>query len=283
MLRPFKAASGMGMLSMLLLLASCGPPETHPDALRRGDGSPLYRDGTYSASYSHTGPEGWLPWVQLRVRAGVIDQACFGAVSTSQKVLLDDERYLEQYRLDTGVDLVSLQGSLTGQLLATQRALPTIGVGSVPWATAFEMLTRTALRSAGRGITADAAGVERVSAVGPYAAADAPDALGWRAELVLVYDRDSVVAGAYREYRIGSDGRERQKRDDVVLQQRYESAMGVTTDQVAETLVSQLIGAESSRIDGVSGATLSTNRFVALASRIDAQRRAAALPRRLCR
>ncbi len=271
------------MLSILLLLASCGPPETHPEARRREDGSPLYRDGTYSASYSHTGPEGWRPYLQLRVRAGMIDQACFGAVSSSHARLLDDERYIEQYRLDTGVDLASLHGSVTAQLLATQRPLPAIGAGTVPWATAFEMLTRAALRSAGRGITVDAAGVEQVSSVGPYVAADAPDALGWRAELVLAYDRDSVVAGAYREYRIDSDGSERQKRDDVGLQERFESAMGLTSDHVGAALIDQLIAAGSPRIDGVSGATLSTNRFIALASRIESQRRAAELPRRLCR
>ncbi len=283
MRRPSRAFSGLGVLSMLVVLASCGPPETHPDALRRDDGAPVYRDGTYAVSYSHIGPEGWRPYLQIRVRGGLIDQACFGAVNRSEARLLDDERYLEQYRLDTGVDVVSLHRGLTDQLLARQLPAPTIGYGTVPWATAFEVLTRAALRSAGRGITTDSAGVELVSSVGPHVAADAPDALGWRAELVVAYDRDRVVAGSYREYRIEWDGSVREKRDDVGLQQRYEAASGLTTGDVAATLIAELVATGSARVDGVSGATLSTNRFAALAARIESERRAAALPRRLCR
>ncbi len=265
------------------LLLGCGPPETDPDALRRADGAPLYRDGVYAASFSHTGADGWRAFLQVRVRAGLIAEVCFDAVNAERVRLTNHEAYTEQYRLDTGVDLVAYLDDLAGQLLATQSSGPRISPRSVGWAARFETLSRMTLASARRGVTVDAAGMEYAATAGPYLASDEPDALGWRAELVLVYDAGGVVAGAFREVRRELDGTIRLKRDDRAYQQRFEAASGVTTDAVTATLMEQLLASQSHGIDGVAGATRTSRRFVELAARIDSRRQAAPLPGNLCR
>jgi len=265
------------------LLAACGPPETDPNALLAPDGSPLYRDGTYAASYSHTGPDGRQPFLQIRVRAGLIDQVCLDAVDAAGNRLSDDARFDELTRLETGVSPVALARRLENALLDSQHLPLPADPRAVGWSSAFELLARTVTAAARVGLTVDAAGIEQLATPGPYFATDAPDELGWRAELVLVFDSDGVTAAAYREVRTELDGSTRLKRDDETYQQLYESASGVTSGGVASTLVAQLLESGRPGIDGVSGATLTTSRFVTLATRIFGERRSTPLPNRLCR
>ena len=270
------------LVAAVALLAACAPPETDPNALRADDGTPLYRDGIYAASYSHAGPEGWRPFLRIRVRAGLIDEICFDAVNSAGRRLTDAERFLEEYRLASGVVLTATIDDLRRQILETQLPPPRTGPRPVEWAAAFDVLLRTAIGAARVGITVNAAGIEQVPTAGPYVATDAPDELGWRAELVLVYDGDGVAAGSYREVRTERDGTTRVKRDDSRYQEQFRAMFGVTSDLVASTLVDQLLEAGSARIDGVAGATLSTRRFVELATSIASIRRPVPLPSQLC-
>lgn len=271
------------VLAVSAVLAACGPPETDPDAPRAADGSPLYRDGTYAAAYSHTGPDGWRPFVYLRVRAGLVDTVCFDAVAASGTRLSESEGFVEQYRLDTGTDLLPLFDRLASRLLENQTPRLPAPTNAVPWSVTFDVLAARALEAAKVGLTIDAAGIEVVPSPGPYAATDAPDELGWSAELVLVYDGDGVAAGSYREVRRELDGLIRRKRDDDVYQERFAAAAGVTSAEVAATLTDRLIAAGSPRVDAVAGATVSSARFAALAERITSSRVEAPLPNRLCR
>jgi len=271
------------------MVISCGAPETDPDALRGPDGTPLYRDGRYAASFSHTNPDGWRSFVSVRVRAGLVQEVCFDAVDSDAGRLLADERYLEQYRLDTGVDLARTLDALTAQLLDRQVLPPTatagvIGLPSAEWTYEFVVLVRAALRSARFGVTMDAAGIERLPSWGPYVATDAPDELGWRAELVLVYDSDGAVAAGYREIRTELDGSVRVKSQDAVYQALFEEATGRTSDAVIAGLIGRLLGApDADDVDAVSGATLTATRFDALVARVERRRMEAPLPGRLCR
>lgn len=273
----------VALLVIAVLSVSCGPPETDPDALRRPDGAPLYRDGVYAASFSHTGPDGWLGFLQLRVRAGLIDEVCFNAVNVDEVRLTSDQGFIEQYLLETGVDLKEYLEDLIAKVLETQQAGVRVDPRSMSWAVRFDTLLRMGLASARRGVTVDAAGMEYVATAGPYIASDAPDALGWRAELVLVYDAGGAVAGAFRETRRELDGSERLKRDDAGYQQRFDAASGVTTAEVTATLLDQLFAGGFANIDGVTGATLTTRRFIELARRIEEHRRAVRLSGNLCR
>ena len=274
----------LGLLFVALaVLAACGPPETDPDALRDSDGSPLYRDGTYAAAYSHTGAEGWRPFLYLRVRAGVVDIVCFDAVDGSGARLSEAERFVEQYRLDTGTDLLALFDRLGERLLESQAVPLTAPANAVPWSVAYDVLARRALDAAKVGLTIDAAGIDVVPSPGPYTASDEPDELGWRAQLVLAYDGDGVAAGSYGEVRRELDGSVRRKRDDATYQERFATASGVTSAEVASTLTGRLIAAQSPQVDVVAGATRSSSRFAALAERIARARVEAPLPNRLCR
>ncbi|MFW5745298.1 MAG: hypothetical protein ACOC2D_18645 [Spirochaetota bacterium] len=273
------------LVAAVAVLAACGPPETDPDAPRTADGSPLYRDGEYAAAYSHTGPDGWRPFIYLRVRAGLVDTVCFDAVDASGERLSETERFLERYRLDTGTDLLALFDKLRSRLIDRQAVPLPAAVNAVPWSVSFDVLARRALAAAKVGLTVEAAGLDVVATPGPYTASDEPDELGWRAELVLVYDGDGLAAGSYREVRRELDGSTRRKRDDAAYLERFATASGITWAAVGSTLVERLIAAQPSepQIDAVAGATLSSARFVALAERIARGRVEAPLPNRLCR
>lgn len=266
-----------------LFVAACGPPETDPDALRAADGTPRYRDGEYAAAFSHTDPEGWRPFLRLRVRAGLVEEICFDAVRESGQRLLEAEGYLESYRLETGTVLPDLVAELAASVLERQAPPPPADPGSVGWSAAFAMLVDRALEAARFGVTVGAAGIEMVSAAGPYLATDAPDELGWRAELVVVYDGNGIAAASYSEVRREADGSERMKRDDEAYQERFASVAGTTSAAVAAELERRLIDSDSPAVDVVSGATVTSARFRALAERIDTVRRAVPLPNRLCR
>jgi major membrane immunogen (membrane-anchored lipoprotein) len=270
-------------VALLATLAACGPAETDPDALRADDGTPLYADGTYAAAFSHVGPEGWRPFLELRVHAGMIDRICFDAVDAEGVRLSEDEAYLERKRLESGTDLQMLLDRLTADLRRRQ-SLPQVADPDEPgWSAYFEVLARRALTAAQFGVTVDAAGVEVVPISGPYVATDEPDRLGWRAELVLAYDGDGVVAASYRELRTEPDGTIRAKHDDEVYQSLFAEASGTTSPEVAAILTGRLLASGDPAVDAVTGATLSSARFVALATRIGEQRVAAPLPNRLCR
>lgn len=270
------------VVAVALLLSACPPPEIDPDARRDSSGEALYHDGLYAAAFSHTGPEGWRPFVQVRVHAGLIQEVCINAVNSEGARLRDHERYLEQYRLDTGIDLETLFSRFVDEVLERQRPSPGVVPGGEEWAVAFELLVRQALEAATYGITVDAAGIEGIPTAGPFVARDAPDELGWRGELVLVYDKNGVGAGSYREVREELDGTTRDKRDDANYQDTFTEASGTTSATVADALIEQLLAAGSPDIDGVSGATVSSARFIRLATEIEHRRVAAALPNRFC-
>ena len=296
---PNRSAAGRGsaplrvaalVLLAVAVLVACGPPETEESALRTPGGEPLYRDGSYAAAFSHTGPDGWRPFMLVRVRAGLIERVCFDAVNAEGVRVLDHEAYLERYRLETGLRLAELVEELRAELLEQQRVPLHARTDPAesrpnadPWAIAFDQLAGRTLAAAEVGLTMDAAGIDVIPTAGPYRASDEPDELGWRAELVLVYDGDGVSAAVYREVRRELDGSERAKRDDEVYQERFEAARGVTTAGAADALIGQLLAGETSGLDAVTGATLLSARFIALLNRIESSRVEAPLPNRLCR
>ncbi len=280
--RAVPAVPWYALALLVFALAACGPPETDPNALRAPDGEPLYRDGTYATAFSHAGPDGWRSFLQVRVRAGVVEDVCFDAIDARGVRLTDDERFLESYRLETGVSLSETLATLRARLLDTQRVPLPADPATVEWSAQFEILAREVLDSARFGVTVDAAGIEQIATAGPYFATDAPDELGWRAELVLVFNSDGIAGAAYREVRTELDGSIRIKRDDAGYQELFARIIGLGSESVAATLSDQLLAAGSAEIDGLAGATVTTSRFVALATKILEQRAPVALPNRFC-
>ena len=266
------------LMLVVVVLISCAPPETDPGALRLPDDTPLYADGTFRAAFSHTDPHGWRAFLSVRVRAGLIESVCFDAVDADGALLRSAEFYQERYRLATGVGLSDLFRGLEETVIERQASGFRVPVAALDWSVQFELLLRSALAAAA-GARADI--VELVTA-GPYRAADAPDRLGWRAELVTVYGGASVVGAAFIETREQNDGTRIVKRDTEAYQAQYRRYADTDTAGVVSELVQQLVRGDTT-VDSVSGATLTSARFIALSARIAALRRAAPLPRRWCR
>jgi major membrane immunogen (membrane-anchored lipoprotein) len=268
-----------GLLLGFALLASCAPPEPDPAALRGGNGA-LYTDGEYITAFAVTAPDGWQPWLAMRVRAGLITELRFDALDAGGNLLSGDERYREQIRLETGVVLPSLISDLERGLLERQQLPMTVPAGGREWVARFAVLAGEALGQARAG----APGVSRVAVPGPYVAEDLSDELGWRVRLVMMFGADGPEAAYVEELRTGPEGSVTRKADDAEYTERYQALMGVTPAGVAEELAARLVPAagEERRVapDAVSGATATSLRVASLAAEISDNRVNVALPPR---
>ncbi|MEE8440290.1 MAG: hypothetical protein V3S41_01110 [Spirochaetia bacterium] len=277
-----------GTALALVLLTACAPTEPAEGALLNAAGDALYADGTYVVSYSHTGTDGWQPFLQLRVRAGLIAEECYGAVGADGTPVRNDANYVERFRLETGVDLPAFLNRLTTGVIAQQQLLFEIPVARlddrIAWSNYFLVLADAALHL----LRVGDAGAAVIPAVGPYVGHDQPDELGWQARMIIIFGEAGVAAVSFEERRVGMDGTVMVKADDPVYTEGYERVLELSPAGVAVELSRQFVQgglpATDGRIhlDGITGATGTTNRFQILAGRILATRISVPLPNRLC-
>ena len=261
------------MLAIAVVLIGCDGVRPDPDA--------EFRDGRYVAAYAHTRADGWRPFLELRVRAGLLHTICFDAIAPNGTRLMQSDRKLEEYRLATGVDLPPyIQGQIDA-VIAAQDLRISADPQALEWSLALFDLLRQVIPAARVGLTVEAAGVASVPTNEPYLAADLPDELGWRAELVVVYYDQAVAAVDYAELREQSDGSAIRKRDQPDIQADYERLLGLTSASVAQSFSSGLVVGDVP--DAVAGATISLGRFTRLTAAIEASLIAADLPDRPCR
>lgn len=277
-----------GVVLVLALPVACTPSEPAEGALLTASGAAVYADGTYLVSYSHTGTDGWQPFLHLRVRAGLITDVCYGAVRSDGMLVRDDENYVERFRLNGGADLVGLLDQLEAGLIARQQSpleLPVVRMDErVSWTSSFAVLADAALQLARAG-DADFA---EIPAPGPYIQVDQPDELGWQARLIVIFGEAGVAAASFEESRIGADGTVMMKADDPVSAEAYERVMELSPAGVATELARQLVQGGVTEIDerivldGITGATGTTDRFQILANRILTARISVPLPNKFC-
>ncbi len=287
---------------LVQILVACGPTETSPDALRAADGRPLYADGTFSASFSHTGPSGWRHYVQIETDGGLIVGACYGSIDYSGRTPEENERYRESYRPSTGIDLPELLHSHQERLLETQRPGFSVPPNALEWSVAFDQLVRAALAAAveARSATAESgnlasrrqtSGSETTLTVGawePFFLVGLPDEHGWRGELLTVHAGETIVAAHYRETRPTSEGLA-VKRASERHNTLYEQVDGRSFREVARSIEASLVQSQAdwnealSESDAVTGATLTYEKARSLTERTAGTRATPALPRRLCR
>jgi len=277
-----------GAFLALALFAACAPTEPAEGALLNAAGDTVYTDGTYLVSYSHTGTDGWQPFLQFRVRAGLITEACYGAIRADGLPVRNDEDYVERFRLETGVDLPDFLDRLEAELSARQELpleIPTTRLDErVTWSSSFAVLADAALHLARIGD----AGTAVIPAAGPYVGHDQPDELGWEARMVVIFGEVGVVAASFQERRVEADGTASVKADDAAFTEAYERVLDLTPAGVAAELSGQFVqvGAPETgggiSLDGISGATGTTNRFQVLADQVLATRISVPLPNKLC-
>ena len=260
-----------GAFLALALFAACTPTEPAEGALLNAAGDTVYTDGTYLVSYSHTGTDGWQLFLQFRVRAGLITEACYGAIRADGTLVRNDEDYVERFRLETGVDLPDFLDRLEAELSGRQELpleIPTTRLDErVTWSSSFAVLADAALYLARIGD----AGTAVIPAAGPYVGHDQPDELGWEARMVVIFGEVGVVAVSFQERRVGADGTVNVKADDAAAElSRQFVQVGVPGSGGEITL------------DGISGATGTTNRFQVLADQVLATRTSVPLPNKLC-
>ncbi|MBU8913194.1 MAG: hypothetical protein KOO61_04170 [Spirochaetales bacterium] len=277
-----------GAFLALVLFAACTPTEPAEGALLNTAGDTVYTDGTYIVSYSHTGTDGWQPFLQLRVRAGLITEACYGAIRADGMLVRNDENYVERFRLETGADLPGFLDRLEAGLGARQELPLEIPITRlderVAWSNSFAVLADVALHLARVGDADPAV----IPTAGPYIGHDHPDELGWEARIVIIFGEAGAAAASFQERRVGADGTVSVKADDAVYTEAYESALDLTPAGIAAELSRQFVEVGVSEtgggiaLDGITGASGTTNRFQMLADRILATRVSVPLPHKLC-
>ena len=268
-------------------LTGCSPAETDPAALRNQDGHPRYIDGIYAAAMSHADADGWRAWVQVTVRAGLVTGACFNAADGSGALLLSDASvalaYVERYRLATGVSLAEEIEALAARLIEHQDLPVSVEPDARDWSATWASLATAALQAATYGANVRSTGPATVTQPGPYVVADRPDRLGWSGELVVVYGAGEIAAASFRQIRVDGTGAVTVKDGDQAYARRWSEHGGLVPSDVSRALLGQLLEAQSSGVDGVAGATLTSDRFRALVREVEAARTRPALPARLCR
>ena len=277
-----------GAVLVLALLVACTPTEPAEGALLNAAGAAIHTDGTYLVSYSHTGTDGWQPFLRLRVRAGLITEVCYGAVKADGTLVRDDEDYIERLRLNGGADLIEILDRLQAGLIARQELpleLPVVRMdGRVWWTSSFAVLADAALGLARAG----SANTVVIPAPGPYIEFDQPDELGWEARIIVIFGEAGIAAASFEERRVGADGTVTVKASDPVSTEAYERVMELSPAGVATELARQLVQGgvpetgERVILDGVTGATGTTDRFQVVADHILAARISVPLPSKLC-
>jgi major membrane immunogen (membrane-anchored lipoprotein) len=278
----------VGIVLVASLMTACTPTEPAEGALLTSSGAAVYTDGTYVVSYSHTGTDGWQPYLQLHVHAGLIAEVCFGAVNAAGSLIQDDEDYREHVRLDAGVDVLSLITQLENLLIAEQQLrfeVPAAHLDrTLSWSIPFVILADAALDLARTGEVTTAV----IPAAGPYIGHDQPDELGWEARIIVAFDETGVIAASFEERRIEADGSEMVRAADPAYAEAYQRVLELTPAAVADQLSRQLVaqGAVGTEgpvaVDGLTGATGTSNRFQILANEVVATRVAVPLPHKLC-
>ncbi len=245
---------------LLLLIVSCSARE---DA--GGQAEPRYQDGSYAARYRHLDADGYRPVLQLTVVDGKVKAAEFNEIGIDGTAKALDPAYQTAMAAESPTYPSAYTAGLEQALLQEQEAPVDTVTGATKSSRRFNALARAALLKARDGDSS----VAVLPMDETYTATDGRDAEGWTGTISVTYRRGRIEEVEYDEVRFAGGGVAARKSSDRAYAERYEAVSGVIPKQVFELLEADLIRTGSpDQVDVVTGATESTNRFVALARRV---------------
>lgn len=248
---------GIGYLAIALILAglvfSCGP------------NSP-YKDGKYSASYDYRDGHGWKPFLDMVIKGGKITEANFNYVNAAGELKTNDNNYKEAMNKVNGT-YPALYCPELGKRLIAKQALPVDAVtGATGSSQNFNALATAALAKSTTGDTTPAV----LPMNDTYTATDKPDERGWTGTIKITFENNKIVKVEYNE----TDKDKKLKTENVAYNTNMKKKSGIAWNDAVAKLQDGLVASQNpDQLDAVTGATGTTQRFVALAKAVMDQRK----------
>jgi len=245
-------------LITLILFSGCEKKNTESSA--------AYQDGTYMGTYQNFDSHGWKPQLEIVIQKGKIIEANWDYVNPAGELKSEDARYAEIMEGRSGTTPAKAKALLEETLIERQEAGTVDDVtGATHSSHTFKELAEAILENAAEG---DSSKV-MLPMNDTYTAKDEEDDHGWTGQIAITYVDNKITAVDYQE--LNAD--EMKKVDDANYATMMSDKSGVTPAEAKKQLEEQLIEKQSTDIDGVTGATGTTNRFISLAEEIISSRK----------
>lgn len=227
-------------------------------ACEKKDGSSTaYQDGTYKGTYQNFDGHGWKPQLEIVVEKGKITEAVWDYVNPQGALKSEDARYAGIMESRSGTTPAKAKEALEESLIEMQSADVDDVTGATHSSENFRELAEAILANAESG---------KMSTVmlpmnDTYSASDEADDRGWTGKIAVTYTDNKITAVDYQE--VNADGMA--KIEDENYAKMMSDKNGMTPAEAKKQLEAQFLAAQGTDIDGVTGATGTTERFKELA------------------
>ncbi|MFP4364804.1 MAG: FMN-binding protein [Spirochaetia bacterium] len=237
-------------LLFAVLLFSCGVQEPPSFA---------YVDGRYFGTYNAFNGLGWKPRMEILIRNNNIAEIHFDYISESGQLLSNNRTYSRAMERNVGLSPQEVYSRLEGFAVENQNWHINTVSGATRTSSVFQELLQAILKRARIGA------VRRtiLQMDSTYSAsAREPDPWGWYGRIIIVIQDSIIVSVRYDEVNQEGD----LKRTDKEFSRDMFEATGLIPETVCSRLEHELERLQTpSTIDAVSGATVTSQRFVQLA------------------
>ncbi|MDA3851310.1 MAG: FMN-binding protein [Spirochaetaceae bacterium] len=231
---------------------------------KKADDDAAFQDGVYKGEYANFDGHGWKPQLEITVEDGDITQANWDYVNPQGDLKSQNEQYASIMQNVSGTTPAKAKEELEKMLLDGQSADVDVVTGATHSSEFFEELAGAILAQAATGDKS----LVSLPMNGTYSAEDEFGSHGWKATLSVTFEDEKIVAVDFQE--VDEEGAIKSESEEYAT--NMEPVSGTTPAKAEEELEAQLLAAQSADIDGVTGATGSSTRFIALVKDILSQR-----------
>jgi major membrane immunogen (membrane-anchored lipoprotein) len=253
---------------VLSFVAGCGKStesSTQSNNTNNTTSSGKYVDGTYKATYDFVDGHGWKPQIEIVIKDKKISEVKFDYVNPEGKLKTQDEKYNNAMKAKVGTNPAEYAPKYEQNLVATQEVDKVEAVsGATHSFENFKALAKAALAKAEKGDTS----VTILPMNDTYKAEEKDfDDHGWKASVAVTYENGKIVKVDFEE--VNKDGKK--KSEDTEYNTKMKAKTGISAADAMAKLEQTYL--ETGKVDAVSGATATTNKFKALVEQAIAMRK----------
>jgi major membrane immunogen (membrane-anchored lipoprotein) len=238
---------------------SCRAPEPETKPPEQGDEQGEdYQDGIYTAEEAEFDDRGWKPMITVIVRDQKIIGAHYDEINKENNLKSFDQEYLENWKEKSGTNLVTAEEQLVKSLVDKQdpQQLDAIS-GATSTTDKFKSLATRALESDPQLSGKDGYYDGLFKSEGDF------DERGWKPKAAVIVSDGDITNAYYDE--VNKDTGKYKSYDEQYLGQWKEKS-GQNLETARPVLIDSLIDQQDpEKVDAVSGATSTSNKFKELA------------------
>jgi len=260
----------IGLIVLLPLFGCSNSKQEQAGAATANSQGQTLKDGTYFGTYETLDAHGWQPFLQFTVQGGKITSATFDYINGSGELKTNDQGYKDRMEPVSGTYPAEYSKELQNRFLKKQSAPVDTVTGATSSSGNFNNLAQPLLEKAKKGDTSNLI----LPMNETYTAEDQPDEHGgWIGHIEVTFKDGKISNVSYDEVKKEDGKITARKSEDKDYAERFSAKSGITQDKVYQQLAAQLQEKQDvSQIDAVSGATGSSDRFIALAKKVMEQR-----------